>query len=171
MNIYSSTNPPSGFYVYAYIRANTTTSGRIGTPYYIGKGSGKRAWLKQGKDCPKPKNSSFVVILAHDLSDIGALAIERRYIRWYGRLDLGTGILRNKTDGGDGVAGRIVSDTTRLKKSIAAKGRLQTWRVKPCVSPKGETFSTLKDAAVAYSISSEGIRYRCSVNKDGWKYI
>ena len=120
MNIYSKQNPPSGFYVYAYIRSKSSITALAGTPYYIGKGINKRPWERHNR-VPIPEDHN-IVILEQDLTLVGALAIERRMISWYGRKDLGTGILHNKTDGGDGSSGMKWSLEKKAEHSKRLKG-------------------------------------------------
>ena len=88
------------YYVYAYIRTNTSKHGKRGTPYYIGKGRKGRAYNKD-HTVPLPKDKSKIVFLEKNLTNIGACALERRLISWWGKISEG-GTLRNITSGGDG---------------------------------------------------------------------
>jgi hypothetical protein len=83
------------YYVYAYLRRSD------GTPYYIGKGKGKRVYSSK-HNVTVPSDKRYIVFLEQNLSETGALALERRYIRWYGLKINHTGILYNLTEGGDG---------------------------------------------------------------------
>lgn len=100
------------YYVYAYLRNKDSETAKAGTPYYIGKGKGNRAWVKHrinNKGVQRPSDATYIVLLEQHLTEVGSLALERRMIAWYGRIDLGTGILRNQTDGGDGSSGCYIN--------------------------------------------------------------
>jgi hypothetical protein len=74
-------------YTYLWLRED-------GTPYYVGKGKGKRAYRK---GCPPHDR---ILVQLHP-SERDAFAAESFLIAYYGRIDQGTGCLRNRTDGGD----------------------------------------------------------------------
>lgn len=84
------------FYAYLWLRENRM-------PYYAGKGAGRRAFRHHECISP-PKDRTRILIFLRD-SERAAFDTERELIRNWGRLDLGTGCLRNRTDGGDGASG------------------------------------------------------------------
>ena len=104
------------YYTYAFLREDRT-------PYYIGKGKGNRAYRRRKTDIKPPKDKSRILILKNNLTEEEAFRHEVYMIAVFGRKDLGTGILHNRTDGGEGVSGLSHSEKTRRKMSEAQKGK------------------------------------------------
>ena len=103
------------YYTYAYLREDRS-------PYYIGKGKGNRAYRRNKTDIKPPKDKSRILILKQNLTEEEALKHEKYMIAVYGRIDLGTGILHNRTNGGEGCSGVVRSEETKRKMSDAHKG-------------------------------------------------
>lgn len=89
------------YYVYYYLRSTDSNIAKAGTPYYVGKGKGSRCIDKKHL-VPVPKNDSCIIKIAENLTNEQAKRMEILHIAIHGRVDMGTGILRNKTGGGDG---------------------------------------------------------------------
>ena len=127
---------PNRFYTYAFLREDRT-------PYYIGKGTGRRLYLNCKRVCSKPKDKSRIIFLKQNLTEEEAFRHEIYMIAVFGRKDLGTGILHNRTDGGEGDSGAVISEEHRRKLSEAQKGKTFSEEHKRKISEvnKGKTFS------------------------------
>ena len=108
------TTQHNDYYTYAFLREDKT-------PYYIGKGRGKRIY-STNRTIRAPKDKSRILFLKKGLTEAEAFKHEVYMIFVLGRKDLGTGILRNLTNGGEGTSGAVVSVETRKKLSVAKSG-------------------------------------------------
>jgi len=104
------------YYTYAYLRED-------GTPYYIGKGIRSRIYSTNRKGLKPPKDKSRIIFLKRNLTEEEAFKHEIYMIAVFGRKDLGTGILRNKTNGGEGTSGILRNDEYKKKLSERTKGK------------------------------------------------
>jgi len=160
---------PNRFYVYAYLRAEDSIGGVAYSPYYVGKGCDHRAFSGQ-RVIPRPKNKALIVFIQEGLTELNALNLEMYCIRLYGRIDNGTGILRNMTDGGDGVSGYVFSQEMKESFSTNRKGRRMSEEAK-------KNMSIAKTGVIPTQATREKISQSQSRNKyelispDGEIYI
>ena len=105
-----------------YLRSKHSKHGDAGTPYYVGKGKKMRAYSKQHRVRP-PVDKTMILFVAQNLSELDAFTKEVALIVQYGRIDNGTGCLRNLTDGGEGPSGAIASPKTKAKHVAIGKER------------------------------------------------
>lgn len=108
------------YYVYEWVHTD-------GTPYYVGKGKKHRAFDKKRSWYP---GDDRVNLIKENLSEQEAWDLEIELIAKYGRKDLGTGILYNKTNGGEGSSGLKHSEfnkqrISKIMKDISADPK---WR-------------------------------------------
>lgn len=112
------------YYTYAYLRED-------GTPYYIGRGKGDRAFDITHRIKVPPKER--VLFLKRNLIYAEASQHEIYMIAVLGRKDLGTGILRNLTNGGEGRPGpKPRGEAEKTSKSLT--GRTMPDKVKQKIS-------------------------------------
>jgi hypothetical protein len=143
------------------------------TPYYIGKGTGNRAYVKRYGNgrARRPKNLNNIILLKRNLSEEEAFRHEIYMIAVFGRKDLGTGILHNRTDGGEGSSGCIPSEETRRKIGETSKGRTlsEEHKRKLIEANKGKTHSeeSKRKMSKAHKNPSEETKRKMSEAKKG----
>jgi hypothetical protein len=138
------------YYTYAYLRED-------GTPYYIGKGQDKRItnrhYRRDGGYFSAPKDKDRIIYLKRNLTEKDAFRHEQYMISVYGRKDIGTGILRNRTNGGEGPTGKVLSEVTRKRISESQKGKPK-WsdddkeRIRRQVTGRWETYGDEKKETI-----------------------
>lgn len=127
------------FYVYIHYRLDNMQ------PFYVGKGKDYRAYDSRGRNIHWRrivKAYDFVsVIYQNGLSEEEAFDIEKKLINSIGRHNLGTGPLCNMTEGGDGVAGYVMTEEDKEKISL------------PVIRNDGKIFPSVKSAAEFMNVS------------------
>jgi len=134
------------FYTYLWIREHDGLF-PTGTPYYAGKGIGRRAFVKGSHRFEPPKDKEAIILQEWPCEE-DAFVAEKLLILMYGRIDKGTGCLHNFTDGGEGTAGRPCLASTRAKIGNSHKG-------KPGHPNSPETIAKIRAALIGIKRSEE----------------
>lgn len=106
------------YYVYLHLKEDTKE------PFYVGKGKGQRALFKNGRSefwqNVVKKHGYLIKIIMSELSEEQALSLEQVTIANLKEIGVK---LCNLTNGGDGVSGMKHSDASKMKMSLAKKGK------------------------------------------------
>lgn len=136
------------FYTYVY-----RDPSRDMEPFYVGKGSHKRAYDHTKRKDRHPMTHRIQLMkktgIEPDIEIIPAINedhaffIEACLIKVMGRKDLGLGSLLNMTDGGDGVSGHIRTTEWRAMISSVHKGKIRSDETRTRMSKafKGRIYS------------------------------
>ena len=138
------------FYIYLYLRDD-------GTPYYVGKGSGNRAFEMHDKHIHVPREKEMVRFVVIDLSETEAYEFEALLIAEIGRADRSAGPLVNKTDGGTGgCSGRVLSAETKEKIAKANRGKFMSAETRERIGRARKGFKHDEATKVAIRLASIG---------------
>lgn len=154
----------SDYFVYVHRRNDS------GNVFYVGKGKWKRCHSPRGRNSHwqriAEKHGFTVEVVLGGLTNEQACELEREFISFYGLENLA-----NKTTGGDGAPGRIVTDEVRKHMSDMFKGKTPSQKTieasrkrnsKPIGTVCGLRFSSSTEA-VKY-LRSTGLENACAAN-------
>lgn len=157
------------FYVYVFLRED------FYSPYYVGKGQGKRCYEKGGRNCNRPPKDRIRKVFFTNDED-KALAVERTLIKFWGR-KLDGGVLQNISEGGNqppNLKGKKFSAERRKLMSETAKrlnlarfmrgagggakpGNKNSWGHRREITLDGITYPSVSHAARALGTSRQNI--------------
>ncbi len=171
------------FYIYLHRKKSDNTI------FYVGKGNRRRAYRTTNRNTywnnVVSKHGLKVEILFSGLSNEEALQVEKDVIaelKYFGEA------LTNLTDGGEGCAGKVHSEETKRKMSLAALGRVNSEEAKKkmsqsrkgrklskthvinsakahqkkvCCVTTGQVFDSIKGAANVLGLHSQSITACC----------
>ncbi len=137
------------YYTYAYLRLD-------GTPYYIGRGKGRRAYQRHKNIAVPPKDR--ILLLKTGLTFHESCRHECYMIFVLGFKTEG-GVLHNRTLGGEGSEHHFLTVEQRLKISKANKGKVKTpeHRRKLSESCKGREMTTQSREKISNAFRSMDI--------------
>tara|TARA_B100001964_G_C13867677_1_gene437257 strand:- start:8 stop:628 length:621 start_codon:yes stop_codon:yes gene_type:complete len=148
------------YYVYAYLRKD-------GTPYYIGKGCGRRAYQKskRHKFVRMPDDKKRIIFIAENLTEEMAWQKEKENIKHYGR-KIDGGILINIHEGGEfqGTNPGWHHTEESKEKMRGKRPNANIWNRGKKFPPKqqhcnyrGKEFDSIRDAAEYFDVTWKSV--------------